>query len=309
MYKKYSVFFLVSFILSLAIPLLVNFYIDPYNFYNSHFTDFITVSEERKIKLSYLRTHKRVYDSVLIGSSRSSYIDVSKISGFKVFNLSVSGIALNEYLPYLEFFKETQGVPKLIILSLDFHSTNANYESNVTPDMIINDVKSVLKRNLDYSKLKTLNTSVVLATTNQETLNDYYTRDLIKKRFNQTKILEPYIIEETISYYKKNCLKNYKYREDFFSQILAIRNAFPNTRIIVLICPIHQSLINLQRDIAGNFYHQKWLFEIKSVFENLIDFTDNATITNNPNNFFDAAHFYPFVGHQILDELKNHDIK
>jgi hypothetical protein len=308
MYKKFSCFFLFFFLLLLVIPLCINVCFDPYNFFNSRLTDFITVSEERKIKLSYLRNHRDVYDSVVIGSSRSSYIDSSSFLAFKMFNLSVSGISIEEYLPYLKFFEQTQGRPKLIILSLDFHNTNLNYRSNVDPNTVIHDVGSVLMKSLDYIKLKTLYSSFLLMTKNPETIGDYYTRKLVKKRSDQSLPLSINTIKNTIHYYKTECLKNYKYRVDFHSHLLMIKNAFPTSKIIVIVCPIHQSLIDLQKDIAGDLCYKRWLLEIKSVFGEITDFTVNNEITTNPYNFFDAAHFYPFVGSQIIEDLQKHAV-
>lgn len=306
MYKKFSIFFLFFFLTTFIFPLLINSYVDPYNLFDSRVTNHITVSNERTMKLYHLEKNRTEYDSVLIGSSRSSYIDVSTLSGYRMFNLSVSGISMDEYLPYLKFFQETQGSPRLIVLSLDFHSTNLNYRSNVDPNTTINDARSLLKQSLDYSKLKTLSTSFMLITKSPENIGDYYTRKIVKKRYNQSKPLDINSIEETISYYKKYCLKNYEYRKDFRSILTKIRNTFPSSKILVVVCPIHQSLCNVQKDLAGDSFNQKWLLDIKSICKDLIDFSDNREMTNNPNNFFDAAHFYPFLGRKIVDVIQKY---
>jgi hypothetical protein len=78
---------------------------------------------------------------------------------------------------------------------------------------------------------------------------------------------------------------------------------------MLAISPIHQSLMKLQKDITGNFYYQKWLSDIKSVFTTVVDFSENSTITNDPRNFSDASHFYPFVGQQIIEELKKYVVE
>ena len=240
---------------------------------------------------------------MLIGSSRSSYIDASKLHKYKMFNCSVSGISIDEYLPYLKFFEKTQGTPKLIILSLDFHATNLNIQGNIDPKITLRYAVSKIKQIIDYAKIKTSYLSLRLLLNTQENFNDYYTRDFIKKRVDQEKKLDNENIKSTLGYYGKNCVNNYSYRDDYKHILTKIKVSFPNSRIIVLICPIHESLLVFQKKISGETIYNRWLVEIKDVFEFLYDFNQDSNLIGDLGNFFDAAHFYPFVGEQLISSL------
>ncbi len=303
MHKKFCFYFFYFFSSLVALSVCINFIVDPYNFFNQAVTDFISVSNERNIKFVHLQNNSQKYNSVLIGSSRSSYIDASKLHKYKMFNCSVSGISIDEYLPYLKFFEKTQGTPKLIILSLDFHATNLNIQGNIDPKITLRYAVSKIKQLIDYAKIKISYLSLRLLLNTQENFNDYYTRDFIKKRVNQEKKLDKENIKSTLGYYGKNCVNNYRYRDDYKDMLTKIKESFPNSRIIVLICPIHESLFEFQKKISGETIYNRWLLDIKDVFEFLYDFNEDKAMINNLGNFFDPAHFYPFVGDQLIASI------
>lgn len=284
---------------------LLNIFADPYNYLGSNRTDYITCANERNIKSVYLANNTNAYDGVLIGSSRSSYIDVSNTPYYKIFNYSVSGIGIEEYLPYLLFFKKTQGTPKLIILSLDFHTTNKNCEPFPPPTKVISYAENKFKHFFDYMKVKVAHLSLKILNFERKYFNDYYTRNLVKGRVNQRTSLDDNIIKDTIDYYRRNVFRNYIYREDYVKILWKLKEAFPNSKIIVLICPIHNSLTRGTFNLVNPLFYQKWNQDIKNIFRKFYDFNNDQSIVKNKNFFFDPSHFYPFIGDKIISVLEN----
>lgn len=303
MYKNFCFYFFYFFSSLVALSLCINFIVDPYNFLNHDVTDFISASNERNIKFVHLQNNYQKYNAVLIGSSRSSYIDNSKLHKYKMFNCSVSGISIDEYLPYLKFFEKTQGAPKQIILSLDFHATNSNIQGNIDPKITLQYAIAKIDQIIDYAKIKTSYLSLRLLLGTLEDFNDYYTRDFIKKRIDQEKKLDEENIKSTLGYYGRYCLNNYSYRTDYKDILIKIKESFPNSKIIVLICPIHESLFEFQKKVSGEAVYNKWIVDIKDVFESFYDFNQDKNMVRELGNFFDAAHFYPFVGDQLIASI------
>lgn len=302
MCKIFSITFLCLFCLIGVSALSINRFMDPYNFVLSNNTNFIGAANERIIKSAFLNKNKKTYDSVLIGSSRSSYIDVSKSKTNKMFNYSVSGISIDEYLPYLRHYQATQSNPKIIILSLDFHGTNQNFDNSVNQADVFSKSNSKFKQYVEYIKVKTAHQSLNMLKPNRKEFGDFYTRDMIKKRKDQETGLTDAIISGTLDYYKVYCLSDYSYRNDYKHKLSEIRDAFPDAKIIVLICPVHESLMSLTLELAGQEAYNQWLEQIDQVFGAHYEF-NQSEIVNNRSNFFDSAHIYPYVGDQIFSSL------
>lgn len=301
--RKFCIYFFYFFF-SLGVgSFLINTIVDPYNFFGFKTTDFIISSNERNIKTAYLSNNRGIFDAVLIGSSRSSYIDASKYKKYNMFNYSVSGISIDEYLPYLKFFEKTQGLPKLIILSLDFYNSNENYENVFKPDEIISCGESKLKILLDYMKIKNAYVSLNMLASEPDNYKIYYTRQLIKKRsVEEDCSLTDEVIKKTILESRSD-FKKYTMRKDYKEKLIQVRESFPHSTIVVLICPIYSSLTQAINQMVGPLDYQNWISEIQTVFSHCYDFNKDSVIVNNPKNFFDASHFYPFLGDKILFSL------
>jgi hypothetical protein len=135
------------------------------------------------------------------------------------------------------------------------------------------------------------------------TWSEHGPRNFVKRIHDQTKGLNAEIIQGTLAAYKNSCLKDYKYDKGYGKILKEIKASFPASKIIVVICPIHESLFHFQASLIGENQYACWLDEIKKVFNNIIDFNEDRSIVSNPRNFFDPAHFYPFIGDIMLVKI------
>lgn len=281
----------------------VNYYVDPLNIFGNKYVDIIYRQNERELKSIYLQKNKKKFNTVIIGSSRTSYIPVSSYGNLTIFNYSMSGICIEEYIEYLNFFAETQGEPSVIFLSFDFHTSNNNYGKPADSRKIIDFTKSKIKPIFYYFTLNTLKNSLDVILQSRDDLTEYYNRDIIKHRVNTNIPLTDESIKNTLDEYTYNYLKRYEYREDYKKFLLTIRNRFPHSRIIVIICPVHDSLFNWTIQMISDKHYGRWINDIKDIFDEIYDFSGRESITTNRMNFFDAAHFYPSVGDKIMTEI------
>jgi hypothetical protein len=300
MYKKYCLSFLFIFLILPIVCFGLNFFIDPFKFFNHKSVNFVSCSDERNLKLAFLKNNPLNYNAVMLGSSRSSYIDVELFKNYKMFNLSVSGISIDEYLPYLRFFEKTQGTPKVIVLSFDAHSANVNFKNTNNRDSSIKYGNSTFKQLLEYAKIKTLCTALNLVFTN---VTEYYDENLVKIRTEQTKGLNEAVIKVTLNRYKHSCFKKYRYNDAYKEILESIKQSFPEATIVVIISPIHESLFSFQVSIMGEKDCSRWLNDLNEVFSAVIDFNHDKDIVSNPNNFFDPSHFYPFLSQRMVHKI------
>ncbi len=116
-----------------------NYYIDPMWTF-AHVNDYNTVQmpfDERQQKTNEITFQPRPYEGLLIGSSRSTYINAHAFAE-KVYNYAVSNIQLPEYADYIAYARQPAGPFNTVYLGLDFYGTNASLAPNeVSPREII----------------------------------------------------------------------------------------------------------------------------------------------------------------------------
>lgn len=110
----------------LLIPSLVgvfNYTADPNYFFgnNSKANIYRSSFNERQMKVNFLEnTTSKKYDSLILGASRTTYINSSSFKDEEVFNFSVSNMTSKELTDFTKFFVEKNSLPKKIYLFIDF---------------------------------------------------------------------------------------------------------------------------------------------------------------------------------------------
>src|SRR5690625_5031965 len=123
--------FSIATILLIAVCILpiayFNYWIDPmWTFGSNHkYNQIQTVINERQQKTNYLYFNKNPYDTLLIGSSRTTYIDQNEFSNRNVFNYAVADLSFKDYNEMIEFAKSQKNFNlETIIIGVDFFKTS-----------------------------------------------------------------------------------------------------------------------------------------------------------------------------------------
>ncbi|MDD3023802.1 MAG: hypothetical protein PHE26_07890, partial [Syntrophomonadaceae bacterium] len=130
-YKKWLITVLCIVILPLLAIAGFNYYIDPlWNFNHANRYNTIQASfDERQQKTNRVTFGKFDYDTLILGSSRVTYISQYDFAGHRAFNYAVSNMLLDEYYDYVEYAKLKNGRDfDYIIIGLDFYNTNRNLQ-------------------------------------------------------------------------------------------------------------------------------------------------------------------------------------
>lgn len=306
--------FLISIII-ISIVGLSNYIIDPLwtfshsNKYNSYQKGF----NERQQKTNYVYFNGLDnYDGVLLGSSRTTFINQNDFGGMKVYNYSLSSLFPSEYEGYLNFSKKIKGEDfKYIVIGADFyHSMKQKKIEHELPSYYIDNASSLFYRykaliSLDLLKKSWVNFKFYL----RKKPKKYYSRDNVRhsqkvsektRLANYTKMLKLHTDTFIGSNYEPN--------ENYIEILKKLKKYNPNSKFIIFTSPISADLLSsiiMNGKRIGEY--QKWVKEIIEVFGEVHHFMSVNSVTKNLQNYPDDDHYYPYIAKLLANKISKKD--
>lgn len=302
-------------IILILIPLVAigtfNYYIDPlWNFsHQNRFNIAQMPFDERQQKTNYLTFTEEDYDSLLLGSSRCTYIKQNDFKTLKVYNYALSNILIEEYLPYIKYACKQKGQDyENIIIGLDFYATNQNTEKNFHPPSFY-----IEQSNSFAYRYKTLLSQDVLRYARQnyqaaqapQLPSFTYDRNN-EKRLHQISVGETEKkITATVEKYRQDIYADYVYAP-VREQLQELKNSFPNSNFIIFTTPISPGLFQLMMELELYPFYEQWLRDSVAVFGAVYHFMNPNSITRDLHNFYDGSHVYPEIGTLMVDRIMDY---
>lgn len=292
---------------SLAI-VAVNAWVDPLwlfshaNRYNQRQWGF----DERLQKTHRVRFQPFDYDALLLGSSRSTYIDQHGFAGVKLFNYAASGMRPAEFAGYIDFAQRRRGQPlREIYLGLDFFATNALAPGQAEPaGHYVRMTETPLYRLESLLNYQTFaNARRYVRDALAPVACDCYDRANVKTRPLRPAAERQAAIAGDVGVYRDSVYGRYRYDTALRGQLAELRNRFPEARFVVFTTPESMALFAVLLETGRFDDYARWLGEIVDVFGTVYDFLGANSVTVNPENYADGHHFYPAVGHLIARRL------
>lgn len=286
-YKKSLKFFIISFIILINTVALINYVVDPFwmfktsNILNQKQLDF----DERQQKTNYLVFNNNDYDSLILGSSRTTYMDQRLFEFYKNFNYAANSMYPHEYEYFIETFSTiTKKMPQNIILGVDFFGSNKNENKNNKNLLYYKNTQSDFYRIKMLYSFKMLRFSFKNIRQVIKIKKLYYNRDLTKfnEKVNSSEL--PNKIKDTLKH-----LENYIYDETLLNIFTGLKNKY-GSEFIVYTTPVTFEQIKLYHELGLDQYYFKWLEDLISSFGGIYHFMLPSTLTKEPSNFFDATH-------------------
>lgn len=308
--KKWIIqFLLIALIINIPFIIIIsfNFYIDPlWNF--SHSNKYNQVQEafdERQLKVNYLNNHYNEYDTLLVGTSRTTYINQHDFPYLKVFNFSASSLHIKEYNEYIEYFKK-KNLRDLNTIILEVFPQHLDFPSNYAiPKSYFTNAES------NFYSIKSL-FSFDTFEKSRINYNRYFNPELgYPRTYNRENVANAINVNlETVD---KNILtglneiqivEEYEYNPEYRNFLLEIKENNPNTNFILFSPPYYYERIirTFGNDIGLQIY-KDWLSDCIDVFGSVENFLFINEITMNKENYYDSHHFYPDVGTIIANEI------
>lgn len=292
------------------LPIAVfNYFMDPmWTFGSNHkYNQIQTVINERQQKTNDLYFNHEQYDTLLIGSSRTTYINQHEFSDRKVYNYAVADLSFKDYNHMIEFAKSQKGFKDLdtIIIGVDFFKTSiAETSADSNFHTYIEQAKEPFYRYKNLLSLGVLDYS-------RHNYNLSKAGKVVEPRnYNRENVAEAFQIDsqereketrEKINKFRNEFYKDekYEYNKEFKEMLETIKKNNPDKEFILFTTPIYSGLFDALIEEGRYPDYVRWLEDITEVFGEVYHFMYPNSVTSNIDNYFDGHHFYPNVGTMI----------
>ncbi len=315
-YKKWVRLFLSTVLAVITLFALFNYTIDPLwtfchsNRYNNAQPGF----NERQLKSNraYFCGLEQ-YDALLLGSSRTTYINQHDFKTMNVFNYASVSMYPKEYRGWIEEAKKIKGTPfKTILFGVDFAASNngpfGQQQINSTPasSHYLDITTSFMYRYKMLFTMDTLNKSIEVIKHSKQLGTIDYTRDNVKQTIRISDARKQQALNQQIPLYSNWVYgKKYQYNTKIRHYFEAIKKENPDARFIIFTTPINADLFKILVQSGNLSGYKRWLTMLVDVFGEVYDFMGINSITIDPMIYADLHHFYPPTGTLIADRVTN----
>lgn len=314
--KKWINLFIIFSFLTMLFIVSINYIIDPlWTFSHSNkFNNNQDGFDERQQKSNFIFNHGlNDFNGILLGSSRSTFINQNSFKNMKIYNYALNAIKPNEYKDYINFAKKSKDKDfEYIIIGLDFFGTNLLTEAKIEkPQYYINTAQSSFYK---YKMLLSLSTFKKSFKNIENSLFGeklFYDRNNIKYQLVVSE-------DERIKNFSINMISQpsnfrnskYIYNNEYINILKELKKENPNTKFIIFTSAITSNLlVSILKDEKRINEYERWLKETIEVFSEINHFMTINSITTNLNNYSDADHAYPNIVSLIARKIseKNSD--
>ena len=298
---KFFIFLFGSFLIVSSI----NFVVDP--LYTFTFSQRFNIKKkdfnERVQKTNYLAYIDNNFDSILLGNSRATYINTLKIDksiGGKVFNYAVNAMSVNEYAIVIQNFIHFTGKqPKVIFIAIDPFDFSNDKGENLKKALLNSFDKVYPYKNLlslDLFKISLQNILITYRFNNNilDKKQRYYNKNLVKGFSKENKISNERGI---LGYANLNLHINQEVNLNLLKQL---KFKYNQSQFIIFTMPVHKVILE---KFLYNEGYISWLKSLINIFYTINHYMYLNDISKSYYTFFDAFHFYPYVGDKIVENL------
>jgi hypothetical protein len=250
---------------------------------------------ERFAKLNrFLRTLDQ-YDCVILGSSRSTFLDQRRFKDHVCANLAFSAGIVPEYVAYAKYIKARGFSPKLVIVGVDAFNF-WNDMTPVLPDFVESGesppdiVRSYLSADVLRMSIRTL--------LGHPPFPRFYDRNFVGLPWRKAPIYDPPKPDQLTG----KSRQFHSSRQGLYSEL---RELFPNAEFIGYVPPLSAWLALKDLYLTENF--EEYLRTMKAIaerFDAMIDFSIPSDITMCPKNTYDGDHYKAAINAVIADVLQ-----
>lgn len=290
-----------------------NLFMDPFwCFEHKHrYNQFQKGVNERQQKANKIYFGSKKYSTLLIGSSRTTYMNQNSFQGMYVYNFSAAGMRPQEYLTYINFIINDAHQPiQNIIIGMDFLGY-LNYGS-----FMFNNASSVVKTTKSHLYRWKLLLSYDAFDNSLRNMRDYlnpkkhsdrYNRDNVKSRFKipvvGNKEQQLLAIQKDVLSYSRAEYSSQPNPE--FSHIIhTIKEDHHDKQFILYTTPISEPLFR-ELIYKGHYTdYENWLRNLVSIYGKVYHFMYINSVSKNYLEYFaDSNHAYPETNELIAHKI------
>ena len=307
---KINLFLLIGLLLSIGV---LNYTVDPFWCFEHQNTlnRYQKATNERQQKANYIYFTSKQYDTLLLGSSRTTHMNRHAFQGMEVFNFSASSMRPQEYKTYIDFVIHDAKQPiQNIIIGADFfgYLSFGRFICD-NPTNIIQTTKTPFYRWKLLFSFNTLDNTFknIRNTFIPSERSDFYDRDEVKTMIRHTVDTRKYgeiskdVIDFTRTEYAGNPNPNY------YQILSAIKNSYSSKRFIIYTTPISKPLFNKMVQMGHYPHYEQWLRDLVSIYGTVYHFMYLNPVTDSYIPYFkDSHHAYPETNALIAGKIISH---
>ena len=291
----------------------INYFIDPlWTFSHEHrWNQTQSDFDERQQKTNYVEAHQmEAYDSLLLGSSRSTHINQNDFKKMHLFNYAVSGMYPHEYKGYIDFFKRKIGHPlKYIVIGADFYnilmpSENAQFKE---PRFYIQNSEDFFYKYRMLFTLDLFKKSLKNIRYTYKGKDVYYDRKNIKYSHHVSESARLKAYTRNLKQHTEAFVKR-PLNPDYLELLIEIKRENPESQIVVFTSPITANLlVSILRSADKLEDYKTWLRNLVDIFGQVYHFMDINSITTNLQNYPDDDHYYDHVAKALVARISGRE--
>lgn len=302
MTKFWLVFITVAFGL-LVVIISINVVVDPYRALGTNWVGSYHRAE-RPSKMTMVKHYP--HDALMIGNSRTAYINAGPLCGKIFFNASFSAAKLDEIFTFIEKYHTTESP---VIVGVDFRMFDKVFLAGPENDFnepwlikVLNNTLGMVALKGSFESIKGyLNKAPQLLLANGSR-NPAAKNLAVAAKDSRARKKE---LEHALKY-TRNQMSGFKYEPENIKILRRVHDLLLSKRseMIIVLFPVHpRKLENYKADGHWASF-VRWKADLKKSFSKVYDYTD-AKIYAHQDNFYpiDPTHFYPKVGRRIISKV------
>lgn len=312
MIKKWILINLTLIFVSLVFIASFNFFMDPFwCFEHSHkYNSIQKATNERQQKSNYIYCTSHTYDTILLGSSRTTYMNRHDFANMQVFNFAAPAMRPQEYLTYIDFvINDTKQPIRNIIIGTDFFGyLNYGLFKFTNAASIVNTSKTSLYRWKVLFSFDATNNSI-------KNIRDfYYQKDI--DRYNRDNVKSSFPKPTDLVKFRKQVLdgaKRYKQDEysstanvNFYSIMSTIKTKHNKKVFFIYTTPVSSPLFYQLIESGQYKNYENWLRSLVQIYGTVYHFMYINSVAKNYEKYFhDSNHAYTETNTLIAHKITN----
>ncbi|WP_330203111.1 hypothetical protein [Cyanobacterium sp. Dongsha4] len=273
--------------------------IDPlWYFRGNQITGVNRVINERISKVNLFLNNYRTsdYDCLIFGSSKTTLLPASQISGHNCFNFAFSAGKITDFIDYARYIKFLNFNPKIVYVGVD--EFNFTYpQENTTPEFI----RSQKLPTPFYKTLFSIDTTIFSFQTLFNPIKPqprYYDSTFEVKIRKPMRKFNPKIItnQQEKAQYDSSIVQLYQELKLIFPEAYFIGYAPPLSAWTVVNRLYNKNL--LEKYLSS-------MIEISGFFDVLYDFSIPSSLTTSKTNTYDGQHYTPEANIKVIQVVEN----
>jgi len=302
-FRKSVYYILIIFFIVMNSAALINYLVNPMWVFDApKFSSLKQLDfDERQQKTNYLYFINNRYDNVILGSSRTTYLNQNRFDNLlgNTYNYACNAMSPYEFEKFLEHFtKLTIKQPRNIILGLDFFGINKKTNKLFSSKKYYKDINDIFYRIKMLYNFKVLQFSIKNLKEIYKNKKAYYDINKIKhiplKRGDKLKVE----IQNTLKHFLP-----FEYDNNMFEYYNRLKKDYNKSNFIIFTPPITFQQLKINHDDGLDKYYFRWLRSLVKTFGKVYHFMYPSNFTKNIDNFYNANHFHEISGDKISKDI------